>query len=304
MTQPPLSTAIAGLEKEIGVPLLRRHARGVETTEAGAFFAQQGEQILAALQQAVDNTRDVGTGRLGQITIASVAMASWQLLPAALAAFGARSPSAGIEVVESLPGEAIERVRSRRAAAALIYCMNTAAIETSLAEGLQLAVIRREPLVVVLPREHPAGRASVVDVADLADLPWVVPSERSSVPGLVELISDTWAKAAIYPAQRRAATVNTIIPMVQAGLGVTVLPSSVSAVAGSAVRLRPPLNRLARIDAVLIWRTEDPAPLLSTFISSVLATPEPDRLDSRHERTSVVVDSDYLAPWAPRALDE
>jgi DNA-binding transcriptional LysR family regulator len=303
MTQPPLSAAISGLEKELGVPLLRRHPRGVEVTDAGAFLAQQSERILFAVEQATTTTRAIGAGRLGKITIAGTAMTSWQLLPRALATFTQRSAGADIDVVEASPEDAIDQVRNRRAAAALIYCTDTRLVETSLAEGLQVAVIRREPLVVVVPRDHPAGDATMVDLAELADSPWVVPVGRSPVPAVSELIAQAWANAAINPSTQRRAGANTVLAMVQAGLGVTILPSSVTAVAGPDVRVRPPRQTLTPVKAVLVWRMEEPEPLLSTFISAVLATPEPDRLASGHERLPVsVTDPDHLAPWAPGSL--
>jgi DNA-binding transcriptional LysR family regulator len=279
MTQPPLSTSVRLLEKEIGVDLLRRHARGVEPTDAGLYLADEARQLLRRLEEVTVRARAVGAGRTGRLAIATVTAASWHLLPSILRTFHQRAPEVELDVVDSAPDDVVERVRDGRAGVGLVYCADTQTLARSAAAGLQTAVARREALVAVVPREHPAGVASVVDLQALADAPWIVPSTRATFPGLEDLLRQAWRQAGISPrSQRSSATPATALALVAAGQGVTVLPSSVNAVAGPEVRVAPLHHPVAPLEAVVVWRSETPSPVLAAFLAAALATPEPDQL--------------------------
>jgi DNA-binding transcriptional LysR family regulator len=81
LSQPSASRIVAGLEKRVGVPLLRRSTRGVRLTEAGAEYLLRAESILVALDEADHAVR--GTGELrGSLRVAcSVTFANRTILP-------------------------------------------------------------------------------------------------------------------------------------------------------------------------------------------------------------------------------
>lgn len=279
MTQPPLSTSVGRLEAEVGTPLLRRHARGVEPTDAGAYLADEARRLLRQLDDVAARTREVGSGRRGRVVVATVSPTTWQLLPTVLKAFHRRAPDVELDVVDTLPDEAVQRVREGRAGVALLYCADTATLGRSAAAGLQTAVIRREPLVVAVPRGHPAWGAGVIDLRDVAASPWIVPATRASFAGLPDLLRQGWQRAGISPRdQRSTATLATALALVAAGQGVTVLPSSASAVAGPDVHLAPLRQPVDPLEAALVWERDAASPVLAGFLAAALSTPEPDQL--------------------------
>ena len=277
MSQPPLSATIAQMERELGVKLLDRHARGVEPTEAGGYLVDHARRLLANLDEISATVVAVGTGRRGRITLAAVSGTAWELLPAILADFAGDHPDVGIEIADAAPEDALDRVRTRRADAALVFTAGAGELERHVAADLEVAMAGREPVVAVLP-ERPGGYGATVDLAGLADQRWLLPPD-AAWPEFAELVRQAWQKAGISPAAVHTATLGTAVDLVAAGFGVTVAPASVRRLARPGVVLRPLRQHLPPIESAVIWRRhERPSPVLAQFLRAAMATPEPDRL--------------------------
>ena len=80
LTQPPLSAQLARLEHELGVPLLVRHRRGVDLTEAGLALAERARRLLAEVEATAEAVTGTGQGRTGRITVSFVAAAARPVL--------------------------------------------------------------------------------------------------------------------------------------------------------------------------------------------------------------------------------
>jgi DNA-binding transcriptional LysR family regulator len=279
MSQPPLSATIAQMERELGVKLLDRHARGVEPTEAGGYLVDHARRLLANLDEISATVVAVGTGLRGHITLAGVSGTSWELLPAALASFARDRPDVGIEITDTAPDDAIDRVRTRRADAALVFTADAGDLERHVAPDLEAALAGREPVLAVLP-ERDGGYATTVDLAALTGHRWLLPPDPSGWPELAELARRAWQRAGIAPAAAHTvATLNTAVDLVAAGFGVALAPASVRRLTRPGVVVRPLRQHLPPIDSAVVWRRhERPSPVLAQFLRAAMATPEPDRL--------------------------
>ena len=71
LAQPALSRRIHALERELGVSLLTRHAKGVALTPAGAVFAGGGRQLLHEVGAAIDRAEATAAGRRGRVVLAA-----------------------------------------------------------------------------------------------------------------------------------------------------------------------------------------------------------------------------------------
>ncbi len=289
MTQPPLSSAIAQLERELGVRLLERHSRGVDATEAGAFLARESVRLLAGVDELVAAVRGIGGGRIGRLTIATTAAVTWEILPNLLAAFDRRSPDVDSEIVEAGEPDVIDQVRDRRADVGVVYCTRTQHLERLRGRDLEVALIHREPVVIVVPRESALAEGPTVDLASLGAQRWLLPTSYDGFPGLAGHTRAAWELAGIEPEVRRTVgSLSTMVQLVGAGLGVAMVPASVRALGPTArmVRLATPL---APIEAAVVWRRhERPSPVLERFLRAALATEEPDRLGPSVARHHVV----------------
>ncbi|GAA4703667.1 LysR family transcriptional regulator [Nocardioides conyzicola] len=292
MTQPPLSAAIAQLERELGVRLLERHSRGVDATVAGEFLAREASRVLAQVDELTTEVRGIGSGRLGRLTIATTSPVAWEILPNLLTAFDKRSPSVESEIVESDDADVIDRVRDHRAEVGLVYCTRTQHLDRLRGRELEVALIHREPVVIVMAADSPLAGLATVNLTDLGDERWVVPTTDGGFPGLSAHTRASWEQVGIHPDIRRTvSSLNTLVRLVAAGMGVAMVPASVRAIAGLDLRVARLATPLTPIEAAVVWRrNERPSPVLSRFLRAALASDEPDNLGPSVARHHTDVD--------------
>ena len=90
ISQPPLSQQIAALEREIGVPLLRRTSRMVELTPAGGAFLEEARQTLDQARNAVEQARRAALGEIGRLQVGFVPVCG--IIPVAIRRFMTKFP--------------------------------------------------------------------------------------------------------------------------------------------------------------------------------------------------------------------
>lgn len=274
ITQPPLSAQLARLEHEIGVPLLHRHNRGVELTEAGEELLVQARRLLAGHDAAVDVVRGVGQGRTGRLGLAFVAASAWRVLPPLLAQLRADLPDVTVDLLEAGPDDVVEHVRAGRSDLGLVLLPPHPIVE----RDLDVAVVHREPLVAVLPRRHPLAAAERVDLAALAGEPFLAPT-RSVRGALRPHLVAACRLAGFEPAVLEVGLAQTVVAFVGAGLGVSVLPASAESVcADHAVAVPLRLNAPVVETALVRRRGGAPSPVTRRFLRLAMSTPEPDVL--------------------------
>lgn len=284
MSQPPLSTMITQLERELGVKLLHRHARGVEPTEAGSYLVDNARRLMASMDEVSSAVIAVGTGRRGRLSLAAVSGSSWELLPTALRTFADDRPDVELEIAELTPTDVVDRVTSRRADVGLVYSTNTRYIERLNNLDLEVAMVRREPMVAVLPAR--LGSAEPVDLTRLAAERWLIPPKDAAWPELPDLVQEAWHRAGITPPQTYTiSSLDTALNLVAAGFGVALMPFAVAGLARPGATASTVAQHLPPIESAVVWRgNERPSPVLSLFLRASMSTPEPDRLDPAHAR--------------------
>lgn len=172
LSQPAVSKAVAGLERDVGFPLLERGARGVRLTGAGAALHERARELFAVERSAEEELRalrglDAGVLRIG----ASTTVATW-FLPPLLGAFHARHPRVALRVTSANTRAVARRLLQRR--------LDVALVEGPVAHPrLEVLPWREDDLVVVAPPDHPLVRRRAVAPAALAGAPFVF-RERGS----------------------------------------------------------------------------------------------------------------------------
>ncbi len=170
IAQPPLSRAIAQLERRLAVALLERTSRTVALTEAGSVLLSEGRAALDAVDAADRRTRRAalaGPGRPGLVLVTK-AGASGELLAELLDAYAAEPGAVTVDVLLCGIGEQERLLRDGRADVALLHRPFDSAV------GFDTEELCTEGQVVVLPAGHPlAGRADLrmADVTALPGLP-------------------------------------------------------------------------------------------------------------------------------------
>ena len=194
IAQPPLSRAIARLERRLGVTLLERTSRRVALTPAGETLLAEGAAALDAVAAAVRRTRRAGGAGPRLVLALKPGGDGGGLLPAILAAYEREPDALPVEML--LGYGAGDALRDGRADAALLYTPRQDVT------GLATAELLEEPQVAVLPRGHRlAGRAEVA-MADLAGEDLRRPPRIRDGGQLMQLIALGRA-AAVLPASMR-----------------------------------------------------------------------------------------------------
>ena len=211
------SRRIAQLEHQFGVQLLYRTAKGVETTPAGNALLYHARQMMAQMDEMRADISDYSHGAKGMIRIQANASALAQYLPDDLATFSAAHPAIKVSLGEERSGAIVEAVHAGTTDIGIVM---EGAEGTA---GLQMLDYRADTLGVVVRKDHPL-RARKVAFATLLDEDFVG-LESNTVISQMMLQQ---AHKADKPLRLRVQvkSFDVVARMIQAGLGIGVLPEA------------------------------------------------------------------------------
>lgn len=215
-SQPSLSSQIRDLENCVGVPLLVRDKRKVALTAAGECFLEDALAILEQAENAKLRARKI-VQEDRQLTIGFVPSAEVNLLPKVLPMFRLRQPDTLIELVSLITTEQEEKIRRGELDVGLMR-------HPVYSPEIDYLELFDEPLVVVLPVDHPLAHEKEITAAQLDGVNFV--STDPAYSGSLAPIVKAWfAQENSQPNIVQVAT-NILVTMnlVGMGLGVTLIP--------------------------------------------------------------------------------
>ncbi|NEB01032.1 LysR family transcriptional regulator [Streptomyces sp. SID13726] len=169
ITQPPLSRAVAGLERRLGVRLLERTSRKVTLTEAGTVLLSEARAILGAVAAAERRTRQAA--RPGpRLVLAVKSGTGGESLAKLLDAYAAEPGAATVELLLCEAHQHQEALRSGEADVALLH------LPFDSTDGLDTEPLYTEGQVAVLPASHPLAGRSRLRLAEVTALPELPPA--------------------------------------------------------------------------------------------------------------------------------
>jgi DNA-binding transcriptional LysR family regulator len=263
MAQPPLSQQIRRLESELGVTLLHRTTRSVELAPAGEVLLVRAREILAAVDDASEDTRRAARGEFGRLAVGFTGSATYELLPKVAAALRSALPG----VVLDLRGELLTPAQL---AGLLDGTLDLGLLRPPVREReLAVEVVRSEPLVAVLPEAHPLAAADAVPLEELASEPFVVyPSHFRSV--VHDAVEDTCEAHGFLPrVALEVSETSTLVSFVAAGLGVSLVPESVRHMTVHGAVYRPLTGEAAAVELAVAWRRDEVTPALERAVEVV-----------------------------------
>jgi DNA-binding transcriptional LysR family regulator len=260
MAQPPLSAAIRQLERDLGVDLFVRTTREVALTDAGRAFLDGARRTLADADRAAEDAKRAAAGELGRLRIAYSWSMRFETLPALGRAFRAGHPGVELQAQEMWNARMPPAFARGSIDVGLSLCPEIAA-------ELELAPIRKERLVALLPEAHPLAREDAIPLAALADDDFVV-FPREMAPRLHDAFMAIFRRAGFEPRVRTESfhtgwdlgvladiPAAAMVPQAVAG-GV---PEGIAAVA-----LSEPTDAL---ETCLVWRSDDRSPVVAAFVA-------------------------------------
>jgi DNA-binding transcriptional LysR family regulator len=264
ISQPPLSQQIAALEAELGCRLLERTRRRVELTPAGEAFLRDARAMLAELDVAVSTARAIDAGQAGVLRVGFVGSALLSIVPAAVQRFRRARPDVEIELRERSTVEALRSLGTGVVDVGLVR----PPIEAD--DTLRAEIVMRERTIAAIPAGHELAALRRIPLGRLAAAPLVL-FPRRQAPGFHDLLIGRLAATGTSPhVVQYAPEMLTIIGLVAAGIGVSLVPASVAHLALDGVTYRP-LSGAPDTELVAVTRAGDEGTLVRAFVAETRA---------------------------------
>jgi len=266
IAQPAVSRQVKRLEDELGVQLLVRDRRRVVLTEAGQIYLREARTILARVELAQQEACRAERGEIGSLFIGySPFFIIHPVFPEAVRLYREHFPDVGLQMQELYPSEQV--------VALLEGVIDVGVLWLPVAdEGLHVGeTTLEEPLVVVLPANHPLASSDKVALEDLAEEPFVL-FPRWQGPGVHDVFTGVCREAGFVPqVVVEANSVQGMVSMVATGIGVSLVPLSVceSGLQRPRVVYKEITNLDVRAQEGLAWRSDDDSAILKEFLEVV-----------------------------------
>ncbi|MDB5943260.1 MAG: LysR family transcriptional regulator [Ramlibacter sp.] len=268
MTQPPLTQAIAQLERLLEVRLFDRTKRSVKLTAAGAALLPPARDLLARARALPAQARAAQAGELGHLRLGFVSTIGFAQLPQWVRGFRARYPKVGLDLVEATGDVQLQSLeRGEIDAGFMLHSPGFAP------PALQHLRVTREPLVLAVADPHPLAQHASLKLAQVLDQPLVIFPHRI-VPSLHDAILGIYQGAGRTPViAQEAIQMQTIVNLVSAGLGVAWVPESVRQFQRPGVAYRKVAaargSPIPGCETSLVWPRHAAPPVLERFIEFI-----------------------------------
>jgi DNA-binding transcriptional LysR family regulator len=263
MTQPPLSQTIQALEELLGTPLFVRSRRGVALTPAGAALLPEARRLLAQSAELPELVRRAAAGESGRLALAFVSSADYSVLPPFLRTYRAQFPQVQIVLQEATSDLQVDDLLHNRIDAGLLI----PPLPDKARAELDYLKVLSEPLILAAP----AGLAALqgggpVWLKDLPPLPLII-FPRPIAPALHDAILGCFHAAGVTPEiGQQAIQMQTIVSLVSAGMGLALVPQSVSNLMRPGVEYRALHDHSPLVETGLAWRRDNHSPVLLGFL--------------------------------------
>jgi DNA-binding transcriptional LysR family regulator len=266
MTQPPLSQAIQALEELLGGALFLRNRRAVALTPAGEVLLPEARRMLAQAGELPELVRRAASGEAGRLSLEFVSSADYSVLPPFLRRYRAQYPQVQIALQEATSDRQVDDLLHGRVDAGLLI----PPLPDKARAELDYLKVLTEPLILAAP----AGTAGEgpVSLRDLAPTPLII-FPRPIAPALHDAILSCFRDAGVTPEiGQEAIQMQTIVGLVSAGMGIALVPQSVSNLMRPGVEYRALRETTPLVETGLAWRRDNASPVLQGFLELLRKT--------------------------------
>ncbi|CAG2139337.1 LysR family transcriptional regulator [Cupriavidus plantarum] len=216
LSAPALSRRVELLEERLGARLLERTSRTVRLTSIGASFRERAQAALDDLDAAAFDVARLNARFAGRVTVSCIPSVALGIVPAAMKAIAPELPNVRIHVLDESAAVTVAKVRDGEADFGIAFLAEPA-------QGLVFDPVVEDPFVLVAPKSHRLAARRRVKLASLVEETWLALSRTS---GNRLLLNRALADRGIQLTHaHEAAHISSLLAMVDAGLGLALLPS-------------------------------------------------------------------------------
>jgi DNA-binding transcriptional LysR family regulator len=267
ITQPPLSQTIFALEDMLGTPLFLRTKRSVSLTAAGLALLPEAQRLLLQAQALPDLVKRAANGASGMLSLAFISTADYSILPSLLKQFRSRYPQVQIDLKEATTDVQLDQLAERKIDIGLLLPPFTDKADRT----MDYLPLLSEPLIAAVPTGiWPADQP--VSLQALTQLPLII-FPRHISPSFHDTILSCFHEAGATPhIAQEAIQMQTIVGLVSAGMGMALVPQSVSNLKRPGVDYLPLDSKAPLIETGLAWRRDNQSPVVHAFLALAGAT--------------------------------
>jgi DNA-binding transcriptional LysR family regulator len=268
VAQSAISEQIADLEHELGGPLLDRSQRATRLTAQGRVFLEEAKKTLAQADRAVDLTRRAMAGQEGSLAIGFFLWGAGNFFASIIREYRKLHPQVKLTLFEMHTSVQMPALVEGR-----IDVGFTRPLEPPYAAQLRDELLYNDPVVALLPREHPLAKGPV-ELSALAAERFVM-CERPVTPVLFDAIVALCASAGFSPN-----IVNTstswpgVLTLVASGEGIALVPAGVHHLRTPGLAFVPLLPPTTHVGLSIAWNPQNTSPVLHDFLQLVRANKE------------------------------
>lgn len=263
ITQSAFSMQIKSLEEEIGAPLFIRNNRNVELTEVGEVFLKNAPDIYEKIKSTLDETKAAAKGENGNVRIGFVGNAvAAGLVTADIHRFKAEHPGVNFRAKELSYWKQIDEIVNGNIDVS--YCPN---LDLNIPPELGFIPIKKFDWVVVIQEDSDLAKKEALKKEDLSGRDFIIYSENSGDDGQLRILNAI-IEEDIKVAYRLDSTLS-VLGMVASGLGIAIVPSSLSSIKLPNITYRPIPAVDNATEVFFIYRKDEKSAIVNAFISDV-----------------------------------
>jgi LysR family transcriptional regulator, hca operon transcriptional activator len=263
VAQPSLGQQIRQLESYIGTPLFNRDRRRLQLTEAGRVFLREAHRVLQDVEHGVDLARQAARAEAGMITVAMIPGPEGQLFSGILPYLLRSYPNLQINLRSLTAPQQIEALQRGE--------INLGFLRGPISsDAIESIVIAREPVVAVLPENHPLAKLEKVTPEALSELP-LIQIMREVAPAVHDTMYKVGTDSGVqFRTLLETEHIMTTLNAVANGLGFSVFAAYVEQIVPKNVVIRPlDMPRVPNLELLAAYRRDDTLPALHYFVKMI-----------------------------------
>lgn len=232
--QPPLSQQIRDLETEIGAMLFHRVPHGAELTAAGTAFLPEAKASLAAAEKARLAAQSANRGETGRLSLGFTASSAFNpIVSTTIRRFQARWPDVQLSLTEMNTLGLMQKLERGELDATFMR----PGLDDP--DGIRLKRLPDEPMVVALPASHRLAKQKTLPLALLAKEPFILFPRLVGLSLYDDVVRACRGAGFELKVAQEAPQISSVVNLVAADLGVSIVPASISQIKLAGVAYRP-----------------------------------------------------------------
>ncbi|WP_158967333.1 LysR family transcriptional regulator [Chachezhania sediminis] len=264
IAQPPLSQQIISLEHQLGAKLFIRSCRRVKLTPEGTELQAYARRIINTTLLATESIRSMAKGKNGQIALGAVCSAIHSLLPHILPPFAACNPGVRVHLQEMTVNEQFRALKEERIDIAIVR-------EPMATTEFATQPLFTEPFVAAVNRHSPLARMNRLSLERIAQEPLVQVYRSTNREYSDHMFSALVERGYELNVVHEASDMHSLIGLVAAGIGMTLVPASLVNIQTANVTYVPLSENVQNSTLSLAWSQCAMTPSMDRFLKSVTA---------------------------------